>query len=264
MGEAIGLVAGGGLLPLVVARAIRRAGHRVVCVQLDGEPMALEAASDVHAEIPPTEATRILQTLRDHGVRRLVLVGWVRKLRALRGRPDPVAQAILRSAEDRTDGGLWRAVASLLEESGFEILPQAHFTPDLLAPGGQLGRRVPEAHETEDLAVGVRVARAVADLGIGQAVAVREGIVLAVEAAEGTDGMIRRLAPFGPGAVIAKAGPTALDVRFDLPVIGPDTIRAMQEVGATALGVEAGRTLLLERDTTVALADEAGIALLGL
>jgi DUF1009 family protein len=264
VGEAIGLVAGGGLLPLIVARAIRRAGHRVVCVQLDGEPIALEAVCDVHAAIPPTEAARVLRTLRDHGVRRLVLVGQVRKLRALGGRPDPVAQTILQAAKNRTDGGLWRAVAGLLEASGFEILPQAHFTPDLLAPEGPLSRRIPEAHETEDLAVGLRVARAVSDLGIGQAVAVREGVVLAVEAAEGTDGMIRRLAPFGPGAVVAKAGPTDLDVRFDLPAIGPDTIRAMQDVGATALGVEAGRALLLERDTTVALADAAGIALVGL
>lgn len=264
MGEAIGLVAGGGRLPLAVARGIRRAGHRVVCVQLDGEPMDLVGASDVHVAIPPTEAARVLRTLRDHGVRRLVLVGRVRKLRALGGRPDPVAQAVLRAAKDRTDGGLWRAIADLLEASGFEILPQAHFTPELLAPRGPLGRRMPEERETHDLRVAVRVARAVADLGIGQAVAVRDGIVLAVEAMEGTDGMIRRLAPFGPGAVVAKAGPTHLDVRFDLPAIGPDTIRAMHRVGATALGVEAGRALLLEQETAVTLADEAGIALVGL
>lgn len=257
-------MAGGGQLPLLLARAIRQGGWRVVCVQIDGSPAELRAASDVHVELRAGEVGRVLQTLRAHGVRRVVLAGTVRKLPALGGELDSVAQALLAQAGDRQDRSLWRAAARFLEASGFEILPQVHFTPTLLTPQGPLGRCRPTSQEFRDLEFGLGVARAVADLGIGQAVAVRGGIVLAVEAAEGTDGMIRRLAPFGPGAVVAKAAPTEQDPRFDLPTAGPETIRAMHEVGARALGLEAARTLLLERETTLALADEAGIAVVGL
>ncbi|MCS7173696.1 MAG: UDP-2,3-diacylglucosamine diphosphatase LpxI [Armatimonadetes bacterium] len=264
MCEPVGLIAGEGQLPLLLARAIRTAGHRLVCVQVAGSPRALQRWCHVHALISPGEAGRVLKTLKTGGVRRLVLAGRVDRLKLLSGPLDPLAREILQRAPDRTDADLWRALLTVLDRHGFEILPQPYFLPDLIAPSGLIGGRAPTDREWADLQRGLRVARTVAGAGVGQAVAVRDGVVLAVEAAEGTDGMLRRLRAFGPHAVVVKAGRPDQDPRFDLPTVGPRTITLLKQVGATALGVEAGRTLLLERASVVARAEEAGVALVGL
>jgi DUF1009 family protein len=218
----------------------------------------------VHALISPGEAERVLRTLEEGGVRQLVLAGRVDRLRVLSGPLDPLAREILRQTPDRTDAGLWKALGALLDRHGFEVLPQPHFLPDLLAPQGVIGGRAPTEREWADLRRGLEVARDLAERGIGQAVAVRDGVVLAVEAAEGTDGMIRRLRAFGPEAVVVKASRPDQDPRFDLPAVGPRTIAYLRRAGVLALGVEAGRTLLLERASLVVRAAEAGVALVGL
>ncbi|MDR7416736.1 MAG: UDP-2,3-diacylglucosamine diphosphatase LpxI [Armatimonadota bacterium] len=264
MPESVGLIAGEGKLPIALARAIRARGHRVVCVQVAGSPGALRRWCHVHALVSPGEAERVLRTLADGGVRQLVLAGRVDKLRVLSGHLDPLAREILCRTPDRTDAGLWKALAGLLDRHGFEVLPQPHFLPDLLAPRGPIAGRAPTEREWADLRSGLELARTVAARGIGQAVAVRDGVVLAVEAAEGTDGMIRRLRVFGPEAVVVKASRPDQDPRFDLPAIGPRTIALLQRAGVTALGVEAGRTLLLERTSLVVRATRAGVALVGL
>ncbi|MDR5709965.1 MAG: UDP-2,3-diacylglucosamine diphosphatase LpxI [Armatimonadota bacterium] len=264
MPESVGLIAGEGKLPLLLARAIRTTGHRLVCVQVAGSPRALRRWCHVHALVCPGEADRVLRTLEDGGVRRLVLAGRVDKVKVLSGPLDPLARELLHQTSDRTDTGLWRALAALLDRHGFEVLPQPHFLPDLVVTPGLVGGRAATEREWADLQLGLEVARAIAERGIGQAVAVRDGVVLAVEAAEGTDGMLRRLRAFGPNAVVVKASRPDQDPRFDLPTIGPRTIALLKQVGATALGMEAGRTLLLERASAVARAEEAGVALVGL
>ncbi len=264
MGEAVGLVAGEGKLPVLLARAIRARGFRLVCVQVAGDPRPVRRWCHVHASSAPGEVGRILQILEDHGVRSLVLAGKVDKLQALNSPLDPLAHELLQQAAGRADSELWRAMARLLTRRGFEVLPQPHFLPELLMPPGVLGTRVPTDREWRDLRHGFELARKAAELGIGQAVAVRDGVVLAVEAAEGTDGMIRRLRAFGSGAVVVKASSPDQDPRFDLPTIGPTTVALLHRVGATALGIEAERALLLDRPRVVARAEAAGIALVGL
>ncbi len=264
MGEAVGLIAGAGKLPVLLARAIRARGFRLVCVQVAGDPRPVRRWCHVHASSGPGEVGRILQVLEDHGVRSLVLAGTVDKLQAFKSPLDPLAHELLQHATDRANSGLWRAMAGLLARRGFEVLPQPHFLPDLLVPPGVLGTRVPTDREWRDLRHGLGIARRAAELGIGQAVAVRDGVVLAVEAAEGTDGMIRRLKAFGPGVVVVKASSPDQDPRFDLPTIGPRTVALLRRVGAAALGVEAGRTLVLDRPRVVARAEAAGICLVGL
>ncbi len=264
MREVVGLLAGEGTLPLALARAIRARGHRLVCVQVAGSPGALARWCHMHALAAPGQAEQILKTLEESGVRRLVLAGTVRKLQALSGPLDPLARELLRRVPDRTEAGLWKVLAAALERRGFEVLPQPHFLPELVAPAGLIAGRTPRDHEWADLRRGLELARAVAGLGIGQAVAVRDGVVLAVEAAEGTDGMLRRIRSLGAGAVVVKASAPDQDPRFDLPAIGPRTLALLRRAGATALGVEAGRTLLLNREAVVARAETAGIALVGL
>jgi DUF1009 family protein len=213
--------------------------------------------------VGPGDAARALDALRAAGVRKVVLAGKVDKLAALAGTLDAVARHILGQAPDRRDGTLWRLLAGFLEDRGFEVLPQSQFAPETLAPAGPLSNREPTPAEVEDLAFAFEIARRVAHLDIGQAVAVREGVVLAVEAAEGTDAMIRRCAPFGPGIVVAKVSRPGQDPRFDLPAIGPDTIAAMRDAGAVALAVEAGRTLIVDRPALAQAALASGIAVVG-
>ncbi len=262
MKPAVGLVAGEGGLAEVLAERMRAAGRRVVCVQLQGDAGRLLEVCDRYVHVPLDQALRALQVLREEGVRELVLAGKVDKLRAVAALPS-AGDLWPAPATDRRDPQLWPLVARLLEQAGIRVLPQAAFAPELLAGTGPLAGREPDPREREDLRLAFHVARQVAAAGIGQAVAVRGGVVLAVEAVEGTDAMIRRCREFGPGAVVAKVPWPGADPRFDLPVVGPQTLEAMRWAGATALGVEAGSTLVLDRAALEASASKLGVSVVG-
>src|SRR5207253_2913406 len=149
---------------------------------------------------------------------------------------------------------------AVLEQSGFEVGSQIRYLAHLVPQPGNLGGRAPSAAEVKDIRVGLAIAARIAALDIGQAVAVRNGAVVAVEAAEGTDAMIRRAGALAAGVVVVKVSRPQQDPRYDLPVVGPETVRALVEARGTALAVEAGRTILLDREQTAAAAAEAGIA----
>ena len=149
----------------------------------------------------------------------------------------------------------------MLETSGFEVGHQARYLGHLVPAPGVLSPRAPSEAEAADIQAGLRFASRIAALDIGQAVAVRNGTVVAVEAAEGTDEMIRRAGVLSAGVVVVKVSRPQQDPRYDLPVVGPATITALGEARGTALAVEAGRTLVLERDRVVAAAADADLAL---
>jgi DUF1009 family protein len=258
----VGLVAGEGRLAEVLAERMRAAGRRVVCVQVHGEPGRLPEVCDRYVHVPLDQALRGLQVLQEEGVRELVLAGKVDKLRAVSALPGAAGLWPVR-APDRRDPQLWPLVARILGQAGIRVLPQPAFAPDLVAGTGLLAGREPDPQEREDLRFAFRMARQVAAAGIGQAVAVRGGVVLAVEAVEGTDAMIRRCREFGPGAVVAKVAWPGADPRFDLPVVGSQTLQAMRWAGAKALGVEAGSTLVLDRPAFEAAAAELGVSVVG-
>jgi len=176
---------------------------------------------------------------------------------------DADAAAILDRATDGSDASLLAAVADHLERRGIHLLAQAELVPELLAGEGPLGRLRPAPAQAADIAFGWPIAKAVAGLDIGQAIAVKDRCVLAVEAIEGTDAAIRRAGAIAAGASVVKVARPRQDPRFDLPAIGPETLREMVSARAAALAFEAGRTLLLQRDAVVRLADAHGIALLG-
>jgi DUF1009 family protein len=165
---------------------------------------------------------------------------------------------------DRQDDSILGALADFLHERGIRLAPQVDWLGPLMGPAGVLGSVAPSEAQRRDLAFGLRMAKAVAGLDIGQTVVVKEGSVLAVEAIEGTDEAIRRAGALAPGACVVKVAKPSQDPRFDVPTVGPATLSALIESRSSVLAYEAGCTLVLNRERVVARADREGIAVVGL
>lgn len=264
---ALGLVAGQGALPLELARAAGRRGRRVVAV---GFPHLTDPELEGSAEVSwlaPGQVGAALAALRGAGVREAVMAGKVPKTGLYQEpaalRPDAEALALLASLRDRRDDSILGALADFLEERGIHLLPQAELVPELVAGEGPLGATVPTPDQRADVAFGLPLARAIAGLDIGQTVVVKQRAVLAVEAIDGTDATIRRAGEVAPGACVVKVAKPRQDPRFDVPVVGPDTLEAMLAAKASVLAFEAAGTLVLEREALAARADAHGVALVG-
>ncbi|HXX37645.1 MAG TPA: UDP-2,3-diacylglucosamine diphosphatase LpxI [bacterium] len=261
----VGLIAAAGSLPVEIARGARRAGRGVVCVDvLDGDPTLRELAQAYYA-ISLGEVGGLIDALHRHGVREVLVAGKVDKLAAMRSvRLDAQGARVALRMADLRDASILGAFVSALEEAGFEVASQTRYIEHLVPGSGVLSRRPPTPEEARDAAFGVRIARGIAALDIGQTVAVRRGVVVTVEAAEGTDAMIQRAGALARGVVVAKVSRPAQDPRYDLPVVGPRTVAALARAGGAVLAVEAARTILLEREQLVAEADAAGIAVIAI
>lgn len=265
-GEAIGLIAGNGVLPRLFARAAREQGLSVVALAHRGETdPALAQEVDVFHWVRVGQVARMERLLKERGVGRAVMAGGIGKLRAIaEARPDLGTLRILARLPGFLDDGLLRAVAQEFESQGIAIVSVTDLVPQLLAPEGRIAGRPLTPAQREDVALGMKVAAQLGDADVGQTVVVRGGIVLAVEAVEGTDAAIRRAGLLGgPGQVVVKRAKPRQDTRFDLPAVGPATLLSMQEAAATVLAVEANRTLLLEAEQLVRDAERAGISVVG-
>lgn len=265
--EPIGLIAGNGVLPRLFARAAREKGLSVVALAHRGETdPALEGEVDVFHWIRVGQVARMERLFRAAGVKRAVMAGGIGKLRAFaEARPDLGTLRILARLPSFLDDGLLRAIAHEFESQGTAIVSVTELLPQLLAPEGQIAGRPLTRAQSEDVALGMKVAGLLGDADVGQTVVVRQGIVLAVEAVEGTDAAIRRAGLLaGPGQVVVKRAKPQQDTRFDLPAVGPATLKVMREANACVLAVEAGRTLLLEVDVLARDAEQAGITVIGL
>jgi hypothetical protein len=264
----LGLIAGGGAFPLDVARSARRQGWDVVAIAFhDHTDPALDASAAV-SWFHPGEVGAALEVLQGAGVCNAVMVGRLPKT-LLHGhadvaRLDDTARTLLAGADERSDVALLNAVADFLGRSGIRLLPQTALVPELLAGEGPLGRRRATPAESDDIAFGGRVAKAVAKLGFGQTVVVKDGCVLAVEAIDGTDATIERAGRIAAGGCVIKVAWPGQDPRFDLPAIGPETVRVAIAAGAVALAFEAGTTVVLDRAAVVEAADAHELALLGI
>jgi UDP-2,3-diacylglucosamine hydrolase len=259
----VGLIAGRGALPIALVEEAHRRGRRVVCIDIFEADRQLQQVADAYYTVDLGDVGAMIQAFRRHGVREVLLAGKVDKLPALRTvQLDTYGELVARQARDHRDTSIVGAFVTVLQTSGFEVGHQAQYLSHLVPGPGVLGLRAPSESEGADIQAGFRFASRIAALDIGQAVAVRNGAVVAVEAAEGTDEMIRRAGMLTPGVVVVKVSRPQQDPRYDLPVVGPHTIRALAAAKGAALAVEAGRTLLLERDRVVAVAAEAGIALI--
>lgn len=265
----LGILAGGGPLPGQVAQAAQAAGRKVFLIGLEGfaEPRVL--APFPHAMARLGAAGQILSLLRAEGVTDLVLVGPVRRPSVFDLRPDAEGVKIMARigrAAFGGDDGLLAAVVRVLAEEGFRILGAHEILTEAVGPRGLLTRSAPDAQAQADIDRGIAVARALGAADVGQGCVVQQGIVLAVEAIEGTDAMLARaagLARPGPGGVLVKLVKPGQDRSVDLPTIGPGTIAACQAAGLRGVAFEAGGTLLTDRPGIIAAADMAGLFVVG-
>lgn len=266
---ALGILAGGGDLPGRVAAAARAAGRRVFLVGLEGYAEKSVLAPYPHAFVRLGAAGRILTLLREAGCRDLVLVGPVRRPSLLDLRPDGVGAKLLARigrAAFAGDDGLLAAIVRVLGEEGFNVVGAHEIVTEAVGPAGVLTRTVPDADALADIRRGVAVVRALGAVDVGQGCVVQQGIVLAVEAIEGTDAMLARAAGLrrpGPGGVLVKLVKPGQERRADLPTVGPATVAEAAAAGLRGIAFEAGGTLLAERAATVAAADAAGVFLMG-
>lgn len=268
--QVLGILAGGGPFPGRVAAAARAAGRRVFVVALRGFAEPAVIAGFPHETIRIGAAGEILAALRRNGCTDLVLVGPVRRPSLLDLRPDAEGARILARigrAAFRGDDGLLAAIVRVLGEEGFRVLGAHEVLTEALGPRGVLGRVPPDPAAMGDIARAAEVVRALGAVDVGQGCVVQQGIVLAVEAIEGTDAMLSRaagLARPGLGGVLLKMVKPGQDRRTDLPAIGPDTLRAAAAAGLRGVAFEAGGTLLTDRAACIAAADETGLFLIGI
>ena len=271
MGGTLGLIAGSGRLPFEVAEAARERGVSlaVAAIERNTNPAIEAFASEHFTWVAAGELQRLIDFLKGAGAQEVVLAGAVAKPELLRDpgalRPDARAIALLQRLQGRGDDALLRGVAEELESEGLPVVESTRHLGDRLTRAERMAGPEPDARVAGDLELGLRVALALGAADVGQSVVAKEGSVLAVEAIEGTDETVRRAARHGgPGAVLVKAAKPHQDLRFDVPAIGPATLAVATECGIAAIGLEVGRTLVLERERALEAADAAEITVMGL
>ncbi|MFM7133789.1 MAG: LpxI family protein [Planctomycetota bacterium] len=270
----IGLIAGQGALPVLVAQGIRAAGHRVACIGLaDQYVPELPALCDDFAEAGVVRLGRWLRLARRFGVREAVMVGRVSKarmhdpLRFFRQLPDWRAIDLWyrKLRHDRRSATLLTVLADDLAKEGLVLIDSTTYIPDQMASEGVLTRRQPTAEQRSDIEFAWPLLRQVGALDIGQAIAVREKDVIAVEAVEGTDRMIERAGELcrRRGWTLVKTARPGHDMRADVPTIGVSTVERMHAAGGGCIAVGAGRVILVDRAAVLAAAERLGIAVVG-
>jgi UDP-2,3-diacylglucosamine hydrolase len=264
----LGIIAGSGALPRRLVDTCRAVGRDIFVLALEGaaEPRSLEGVP--HAWCRLGAAATGLDLLRQNQVSELVLAGGVRRPSLFALRPDWRAAKLFARVGYRAlgDDGLLSAVVEELEREGFRVIGADQLLVDGLAAEGPLGKARPEAQAIADIEQGLRVARALGALDIGQAVVVQQGLVLGVEAIEGTDALLQRCARLrreGPGGVLVKIEKPGQERRADRPTIGPRTVALAAAAGLCGIAVEAG-TIILDRDEVAAAADSAGLFVVGM
>jgi UDP-2,3-diacylglucosamine hydrolase len=270
----LGLIAGEGVFPLLVARGARAAGRRVVCTAFAGFAWDdLRAECDEYHRVGVLRIGQWVRTLRKAGVREAIMVGRVAKgriydrWRYFRYIPDWRGVSLLwRARRDRRPSSLLRLVVEELGKSGIQLIDSTEYCPEHVVTPGVLTRRQPTESQWKDVRFGWAICQTVSRLDIGQSIAVVDNDVIAVEAVEGTDAMIERagrLCPVG-GWTLIKVSNTHQDLRVDVPTIGPTTIEKLAANRAGCLVLEAGKTVMLERQKVLELADRHKIAVVGL
>jgi DUF1009 family protein len=264
--KTLGLIAGNGPLPVLFAREARAKGYSVVAVGHVEESVAELEQHVAHMTwVRVGEIETLIHVLRENGVRQVVMLGAIDKKRALKNpKLDARALKVIQRLVGRGDDALLSALAAELESEGIEVMGPENLLAPLISPPGIFSPRNLDLRETQDLRLGIQVLEKVGSMDVGQTVVVKEGVILALEAIEGTDRTIRRGGELGgSGAVVVKGSKPRQDLRFDLPVVGCETVQSLEDAGATVLAVEAGRTILLDRDEMMAKAEKAGICIVG-
>jgi UDP-2,3-diacylglucosamine hydrolase len=264
----LGIVAGAGALPRRLVEACLAAGRDVFVLALEGEAEPATVAGVPHAWCRLGAAATGLSLLRQNQVGEVVLAGGVRRPSLAALRPDWRAARLFARIGFAAlgDDGLLSAVVREFEHEGFRVIGADQLLPSAGLPPGPLGQLAPDAAAEADIAQGIRVATALGALDIGQAVVVQQGMVLGVEAIEGTDALMRRCAGLrreGAGGVLVKLEKPAQESRADRPTIGPVTVAVAVEAGLRGIAAQAGATIVIDRDEVAGAADRAGLFVVG-
>jgi DUF1009 family protein len=267
----LGIIAGGGEAPKRLIRACRELSRPFHVIAIHGQTDEDIGNDNVPVTWLAMGAAGALRDLAvEKGVKDFVLLGRVRRPALSEIKPDAfLMQKLGRLAPHflAGDDGLLKAIAKEFDAEGFRIVAPQEVFSELLTPAGQLSRATPSESAAKDIEKGIKVARALGSLDVGQAVVIQEGVVLALEGAEHTDALVRRAGSLkkpGPGPILVKMKKPQQDPRFDLPSIGVDTVKEAAAAGFAGIAVEAQASLLIGREEVIRLADEAGLFLVGI
>jgi DUF1009 family protein len=265
--EALGLIAGSGKLPMLFANAARAGGHAVHAAAHTGETdptLVTQVDSLIWIRVGQIDA--IIDHFKAHGVERAVMAGGIGRVRSLtHARPDAGMLKIATSLRSLRDDEFLRGIARYFEKHGIPIVAATDYVTSVVAVEGLLAGPKLTVQQEADIALGREVAGALGKGDVGQTVIVKQGVVLAVEAVEGTDEAIRRAGRLGgAGAVVVKRAKPGQDLRFDLPTVGSVTLEVMREAGAKVLAVEAGKTVLIDGALLFKWAGKLGISVAGI
>lgn len=261
--EALIIVAGRDAYPQMMAKAARAAGvKRIVVLGFKGEThreIAALADEMLWANLGAMQS--FLEKLNATGIRHCVMVGQIAPSNLFHLRYDKLAREMMAALKSKNAHTIFGAVVEKIESIGIEVLPGNAFMEGYTPTTGQLSRRAPSEREQADIELGLKLVKGTSEFEIGQTVAIKDGIIIAVEAFEGTNQAIRRAGKVGrAGTVIVKVPKVGHDMRFDIPVVGTKTFKMMKRAKVSCLAVEAGKTILLEKEKLIALADQYGMA----
>lgn len=262
--KTIGIIAGGGQFPILTAESAGKQGFRVVAVahQGDTDP-ALADLTDKFVWVKLGQLGKIIDFFKKEGVKKALMAGSISKKNMFgKMMPDLKGISFISRMAILHDDGILRAVASEFEKEGIEIVSSTHYLPELIAPEGCLTNKRPDKAQREDIRLGWNIAKELGRLDVGQCVVIRNRTVLALEAIDGTNETITRGGRIaGKDAVVIKVSKPDQDLRFDVPSVGLETLEVMARVKASVLAVEAGKTLLFDRQKMIEYADRAGISI---
>jgi UDP-2,3-diacylglucosamine hydrolase len=260
----LGIIAGNGVYPRLLADSARRAGvKKIVAAAFTGETdPALTQHVDVIEWMRVGQLSRLLKFFRDQEIHHAIMAGQIAPKNLFDLRPDWKALLLLGKLKQRNAETIFAAIADELAKAGVDLLPATTFLEDALASSGLIAGPKLSRGEEEDVNFGWKIAKEISGLDIGQTVIVKDGTIVAVEAFEGTNDAIKRGGTLArKGAVMVKVAKPNQDMRFDVPVVGVETIRIAAEAKLRVIAVEAGKTLLLEKDPIVELAGHSNISI---
>ncbi len=265
----LGIIAGSGHLPRQLIESCARGGRSVFVVAIENETQAGNVEDVPHVWIRLGAIGMALDHLKRAGVQELVLAGKINRPSVTGLRPDMAGAKLLSRLGLSLFGGdaaIFRTIIAFLEEEGFHIIGIEDVMQDLVAPEGPIGQHIPDRQAQKDIALGARIVRAIGEFDIGQAVIVKNGLVLGIEAAEGTDALIERCANLGndgKGGVLVKARKPIQEERVDLPTIGTTTLECMERAGFAGIAIEAKHSLIVNRREVIRMADRLGLFVIG-
>jgi len=263
--EKIGVIAGNRKFPIVFSQAARLRGFSVVAIAIKGDTSRrLKHSVDKVYWLSLAEFSKIFDIFKKEGINRVIMAGQISPYR-LFGKEinrDPQLREMLAEIKDKRADTIFGAIAAKLKDHGLELIDSTTFVGDFLPEKGTLTKKEPTSETRQDIYFGFEIARHIGNLDIGQTVAVKHKAIVAVEALEGTDNLIRRAGRLARGGItVVKVSKPKQDMRFDIPVVGLNTVKNLVKANAACLAIEAGKTLFIDKEQAVRLADRKGIVI---